>query len=168
MLASPAVAQPADVTLLDRAMNDRTTLATSTEWALQAAETDLRDPPATAKAEPGFTVTARYAPSRNADPLTTARGEVNWAIDDDNVLFGRVENLANDGLFPNHHDPLHERAFRVTKLQAGYARHIPLTEAARLTVGGSAAAFDKPGLIEDAYGGDKLGYTVFAQISLGR
>jgi hypothetical protein len=167
MVASPAVAQRADLTSFDRAQNDRTTLASSTEWALQAAETEVRDAPASTDIEPGFRFTARYAPSQHADPLTTARGEINWNIDDDNALFGRVENLANDGLFPDHDDPLHERAFRVTKVQAGYARHIPLTDLFNLTVGGSAAAFDKPGLLDDAYGDSSLGYTVFARISLG-
>jgi hypothetical protein len=165
--ASPSVAQRADLTSLDRSPNDRTTLASSSEWALQAAETDLRDAPASTKDEPGFTFTARYVPSQHDDPLTTARGEVNWTIDKRNVLFGRVENLADDDLFPDSDDPLHERAFRVTKFQAGYARHIPLTELFTLTVGGSAAGFAKPGLIDDAYGDNPLGYTVFAKLSLG-
>ena len=167
MLASPAVAQRADLTNLERAPNDRTTLVTSSEWALQAAKTDLRDPLVPTTDEPGFTATARYVPSPHADLLTTARGEVNWAIDEHNALFGRVENLANDELFPDGDDPMHERAFRVTKFQAGYARHIPLTDVVKLTVGGSAAAFAKTNLLDDAYGDNPLGYTVFARLSLG-
>lgn len=166
MAASPAVAQRADLASLDRAPNDRTMLATSTEWALQAAETDLRDAPAAIADEPGFTISARYVPSQQAGPLTMARGEVNWNIDEHNALFGRVENLANDEIFSDREDPLHERAFRVTKFQAGYARNIPLADALKLTVGGSAAAFDKSGMIDDAYGDNTLGYTVFARITL--
>jgi hypothetical protein len=166
LLASPAVAQRADIPSLDRTPNDRTTLVRSSEWALQAAETEPRDAPASITREPGFSIIARYTPSHHVDPLTTTRGEVNWTIDDDNLLFARVENLTNDGLFPDSDDPLHERAFRVTKFQAGYARNIPLADALRLTVGGSAAAFDKPGLLDDAYGDTSLGYTVFARITL--
>ena len=67
MLASPVVAQRADLTNLERAPNDRTTLVTSSEWALQAAKTDLRDPLAPTTDEPGFTVKAvRQQPEKAA------------------------------------------------------------------------------------------------------
>jgi hypothetical protein len=165
-LATPALAQRADLSTLDRSPGDRTTLVSSTEWALQAGDADLRDAPDLQLDEPGFSLAVRYAPPQHPDSLTTARGEVNWSIDDDNVLFGRVENLTKDELFADA--PVHERAFKVTKLQAGYARQVPLAEDVRLTVGGSAAAFSKPDLLDNSYGNNIIGYTVFAKISLKR
>jgi hypothetical protein len=165
MLTSPAVAQRADLSNADRAPGDRTTLLSSTEWALQANDSDLAEPIDAGIDDPRFSVTVRYAPPRQADSITTARGEVSWNIDDDNVLFGRVENLARDDL-RERRAPVSERAIRVKKFQAGYARNVPLAEDLKLTVGGSAAAFDKPEVLDGSYGDSKLGYTVFARISV--
>ena len=102
------------------------------------------------------------------ETLTAWLGEVNWDLDDRNALFGRVENVANDELFPDHLDPLHDQAFRITKFQAGYARHIPLGEALRLTVGASGSAYAKPSVLDPYYGKNPLGFTVFAKLALGR
>ncbi len=84
-----------------------------------------------------------------------------------NSLFARAENVANDELFPDHDHPLHDRAFGVTKFQLGYARRLPLGPF-ELALGGSAAAYAKPAVLDAYYGDDPWGYMVFAKISLGR
>ena len=66
-----------------------------------------------------------------------------------------------------HDEPLHDQAFRVTKFQAGYARHIPLNDLFTLTLGGSAAMFAKPEALDAAYGDNPFGYTLFSRLSLG-
>lgn len=167
VLASPAAAQRADLPMQDRAPGDRATLLSSTEWALQAADTEIPETSPRTD-EPGFTVAVRYTPPRASDSLTTKRGEVNWNVGDDNVLFGRVEKLTRDEVLAERAAPAHERAFRVTKLQAGYARNVEVAEDLRLTVGGAAAAFDTPELLDESYGDDRIGYTVFARLKLSR
>lgn len=100
------------------------------------------------------------------DTLTAWLGEVNWDINRHHTLFGRVENVANDELFPEHTDPLHDQKFRVTKFQAGYAYRIPMGPV-NLAVGGTVAAFAKPDALDAVYGRNPMGYTVFAKLSLG-
>ena len=56
--------------------------------------------------------------------------------------------------------------FRVTKFQAGYARHLPLGPF-DLALGGSVNAYAKPAELDAAYGRNPMGYTVFARVSLG-
>jgi len=99
--------------------------------------------------------------------LTAWLGEVNWDLAARHTLFGRFENVANDELFPDHADPLHDRAFRVTKLQAGYAYTLPAGPFA-LSLGGTAAMFLKPDALDPFYGEDPMGYTLFAKLTLGR
>lgn len=117
----------------------------------------------------GLSATAAYS-AKNRDPgdtLTAWLAEANWDIDDHHTLFGRVENVKNDELFIDHHDPLHDVPFRVTKFQAGYAYRIPLTGPLNLALGGSIAAFDKPRRLDAAYGKNPIGATVFARLSIG-
>jgi hypothetical protein len=102
----------------------------------------------------------------HGDTSTAWLGEVNWDLDQHNSLFGRAENVSNDELFPNPLDPLHDTAFRVTKLQAGYARRIPVGPF-ELALGGSLSAYAKPAALDAAYGDNPWGYTLFARISLG-
>lgn len=160
----------------------RATLTPSPAWALQASYGEIDEPEALhpGEDEHRFTASAHYASggvstmaafsAKNRVPgstLTAWLGEVNWDIDAKNTLFGRIENVANDELFPDHADPLHDTAFRVTKFQAGYARHIPLAGPFALTLGASGSAYAKPDALAAAYGKSPLGYTVFARLSLG-
>lgn len=93
--------------------------------------------------------------------------EVNWDLSDRHSLFGRVENVLNRELFPDHDDPLHDQGFRVTRFQAGYAHHLPVSDLVRLSVGGSVNAYAKPDALDAAYGRNPWGYTLFARLSLG-
>lgn len=99
--------------------------------------------------------------------LTAYLAETNWDIEGHHTLFGRIENVKNDELFPVEAAPFHEQPFRVTKFQAGYAYRMPLTGPLNLANGGSFAAFAKPDALDVAYGKNPDGATVFAKLSLG-
>lgn len=101
--------------------------------------------------------------------LTAWLAEASYDLGEHHTLFGRIENVRNDELFPDHADPLHDRPFRVTKFQAGYAWRTALDpdERFNLALGGSASAFAKPGALDAAYGKNPMGATVFAKLSLG-
>jgi hypothetical protein len=159
----------------------RITLTPSPYWAIQASYARIKQPEALHpdEDERRFTASAHYAnrglsamlafsnkdraPGRS---LTAWLGEANWDLDERNSLFGRAENVANDELFPDHDHPLHDRAFRVSKFQLGYARRIPVGPF-ELALGGSAAAYAKPKALDAYYGDNPLGYTLFAKVSLG-
>jgi hypothetical protein len=117
----------------------------------------------------GLSATAAFsAKDRHPGPTLTAfLAEANWDIDDHHTLFGRIENVKNDELFPDEADPLHETPFRVSKFQAGYAYRIPLTGPLNLALGGTVSAFAKPAALDTAYGKNPLGFTLFAKFSLG-
>lgn len=99
--------------------------------------------------------------------LTAWLAEANWDVSDHHSLFARIENVANDELFPDHDDPRHEQIFRVTKLQGGYAYRIPLTDDWNLALGGSLSRFLTPSSLDAAYGERPWSYTLFGRLSLG-
>ncbi len=116
-----------------------------------------------------MTATAAFS-AKNRDPgptLTAYLVEANWDINDHHSIFGRAENVKNDELFPDDLDPLHERPFRVSKFQAGYAYRLPLTGPLNLALGGTISAFAKPDTLDAAYGNNPMGFTMFAKLSLG-
>jgi hypothetical protein len=100
------------------------------------------------------------------DTLTAWLAEANWNLARRHAVFGRIENVANDELFPDHSDPLHDVKFRVTRFEGGYAYRIPLGQA-ELALGGSVAAYAKPAALDATYGRHPLSYTLFAKFSLG-
>lgn len=159
----------------------RATFNPSPRWAFQASYGEIKQPEAThpGENENRFTTSLHYGDGHLSamaafsakkrvpgDTLSAFLGEANWDVDGKNSLFARIENVANDELFPDHLDPLHDTAFRITKFQAGYARHIPLGPF-DLALGGSVNAYAKPAALDAAYGRNPWGYTVFARVSLG-
>jgi len=160
----------------------RATFNPSPMWAVQASYGEIKQPEAThpGEDEHRFTASAHYNNGKGlaamlafsskdrvpGDTLTAWLAEASWDIDKANTLFARVENVANDELFPDHHDPLHDTAFRVSKFQAGYARRVPVGPF-ELALGGSVNAYAKPAALDAAYGKNPWGYTLFARISLG-
>jgi hypothetical protein len=160
----------------------RATFNPSPNWALQASYGQMKQPEALhpGEDEHRFTASAHYANGRSlsamlafsnknrqpGDSFTAWLAEANWNLDEHNTLFGRFENVANNELFPDHHDPLHDVTFRVSKFQLGYARRIPLGPFG-LAMGGTVAAFAKPGVFDPYYGSKPIGYTVFARLTLG-
>ncbi len=154
----------------------------SPRWSLQASYGQIKQPEALhpGEDEHRFTASAHYADGKGlsamlafsnknrvpGETLTAWLAEANWNLGDRNTLFGRFENVANDELFPDHDDPLHEVKFRVSKFQLGYARRVPLGPF-ELALGGSANAYAKPAALDAAYGSNPWGYTLFARVSLG-
>ncbi len=161
----------------------RATWNPSPRWAVQASYGQLKQPEFfthPGEDEHRFTASAHYASDRGlsamlafsnkqrvpGDAITAWLGEANWDIDKHNTLFGRVENVANDELFPDHDHPLHDRTFRVTKFQLGYARRVDLGPFG-LAIGGSLSAYAKPAALDAYYGRHPVGYTLFAKLVLG-
>jgi hypothetical protein len=118
----------------------RASFTPSPQWALQASYGHIEEPEALHpdEDEKRFTASAHFA-NRNGlsatlafsaknrllgPTLTAWLGELNWNIDEVNSLFARAENVANDELFHEHDDLLHERTFRLSKFQLGYARRM--------------------------------------------
>ena len=160
----------------------RATLTPTPNWALQASYGELKEPEAThpGENERRFTASAHYASTNLSamaafsakkrvpgGTLTAWLAEANWNLDAHNTLFARGENVANDELFPDHHDPLHDVTFRVSKLQAGYARRISLTDNVGMALGASVNLYAKPAGLDAAYGRNPWGYTLFAKLILG-
>jgi hypothetical protein len=160
----------------------RASFAPSPAWLLQASYGQIDEPE---ELHPGedehrTTLSAHYNDGRGlsamaaysakdrvpGETLAAWLGEVNWDLNDRHTLFGRIENVKNDELFPDHHDPLHDVPFRVTKFQAGYAYRLPLGPL-DLALGGTVSAFAKPDALDAHYGGSPVGYTLFARFSLG-
>jgi hypothetical protein len=160
----------------------RATLTPSPNWAVQASYGRLEQPEALHPDEDegrttasvhynnghGLAATAAFsAKDRMPGPTLTAwLAEATWDLAERHSVFGRFENVENDELFPDHDDPLHDQAFRVSKLQAGYAYTLPLGPFG-LSLGGSLATFFKPAALDPVYGDSPLGYTLFAKLTLG-
>jgi hypothetical protein len=160
----------------------RATWNPSPNWALQVSHGFLKEPE---ELHPGenehrSTASLHYASgklsamvafsAKNRDPgqtLTAWLSEANWDITDHHTVFGRFENVKNDELFPEG-DPFHERPFRVSKFQAGYAYNLPIGASFNLALGGTVSAYAKPSVLDMAYGKHPMGYTLFAKFSLGQ
>lgn len=161
----------------------RATWTPSPEWALQLSHGRIESPEQLepARDEARTTASVQYAkgglstlvafsakkdlPGRTS---TAWLAEANWNIGKHHTLFGRAENVANDELFPDHADPLHDRMFRVSKVEGGYAYRLPLPGPFGLALGGALAAYAKPAALDAAYGDAPVSYTLFAKLSLGQ
>jgi hypothetical protein len=159
----------------------RATWTPSPHWAVQLSHGRITAPEATHPGEDearttasvhyaggGVSVMAGWAlKDRLPGPALSAwLAEANWDLSKHHSLFGRVENVANDELFPDQGDPLHDQKFRVTRFEAGYAWRTPLGKVAELALGGSLAAYARPRALDPAYG-SPFGYTIFARLALG-
>ncbi len=153
----------------------------TTDWAVQVSHGRLKSPEeqhvgedearTTASvqyAHGGVATTFAYALKKRlpGPTLSAFLAEATWEIDRHHAIFGRVENVANDELFPNETDPLHERKFRVTKAEAGYAYRLPISGPFGVALGGTVAAYAKPAILEAAYG-NPVSWTLFAKFALG-
>jgi hypothetical protein len=117
----------------------------------------------------GFSALAGYAikklfPGR---ALSAWLGEANWDLTEHHSIFGRVENVANDELFPAVTDPLHDAKFRVTRTELGYAYRLKLVGPVSAAIGGSGFVVAKPSALDTAYGKTPVGWTGFIKLSLG-
>jgi hypothetical protein len=159
----------------------RATWTPSPHWAIEVSHGRLTSPEAQHPHEDeartiatigyaagGMTATAGFSakdrlPGRT---LTAWFAEANWEIGAHHTLFGRLENVANDELFPDPADPRHDRRFRITRAEAGYAYRLPLGPFG-LALGGAVDAYGRPAALDAAYGDAPFGYTLFAKLSLG-
>ncbi|UZK66042.1 hypothetical protein [Sphingomonas sp. M1-B02] len=161
----------------------RATWTPSPHWTAQISHGRLKEPEVQHPGEDEARTTASLHYARGGlsamlgfsaknrlpgDTLTAWVGEANWDLSRHHSLFGRIENVANDELFPDHADPLHDRLFRITRFEAGYAHRIPLGKAAELALGGSLAAYAKPAALDAAYGKAPISGTLFARLALGQ
>jgi len=162
----------------------RASFAPSPAWLVQASYGALKQPEATHPDEDerrftasahfnngkGLSATAGFSAKRRipGETRTAWLGEANWNITRHHTLFGRIENVANDELFPDEDDPLHDQPFRVTKFQAGYAYRLALKGPVQVALGGSVALFAKPAALDSAYGKNPIGTTIFARFSIGQ
>ena len=117
----------------------------------------------------GVTTTFAYALKDRAPgaALRAYLAEATWEIDAHHAVFGRVENVANDELFPDETDVLHDRTFRVTKAEAGYAYRIPISGPFGVALGGTVAAYAKPAALDAAYGAHPVSWSLFTKFALG-
>jgi hypothetical protein len=161
----------------------RATINPTPTLSFQASHAFLKQPEAGhgAQDEHRTTASAHYANGRfwataafsakDRSPggtLTAWLAEASYDLSKHHSIFARYENAANDELVPDHHDPLHDQPFRVSKAQLGYAWHSPIgTGPFGLTLGGSANLYGKPAALEPLYGSNPWGYTLFARLSLG-
>ncbi len=161
----------------------RATFNPSPAWAIQVSHGFLKSPEELEPAidEHRTTATVHYANGRGLSAmvgfsdkdkspgrmLTAFVGEANWDLTRHHTLFGRVENVRNDELFPDPLSPLHDQPFRLTKFQAGYAYRLHFAGPVSLALGGSVSAFAKPSAITPYYGQNPMGFSVFAKMSLG-
>ena len=145
----------------------RATWNPSPNWSAQVSHGRLESPEAL---EPGIdeartTASVQYArggfsalagfSAKNRLPgrtLTAWIAEANWDLDKHHSLFGRVENVANDELFPNPADPRHDRPFRVTRGEVGYAYRLKLFGPVEAAIGGSGFLVGTPRALDSAYG----------------
>ena len=161
----------------------RATVNPSAEWSAQISTAHLKSPEAfhggdeqrtTASIhyanENGLSAMAAFsAKDKKPGPTLTAwLAEANYDITKRHTVFARYENVKNDELFPDHDDALHDRPFRVAKMQAGYAYRLPVTKNIEVALGGSLAAYAKPDALDPYYGKSPLGYTVFTKLTLGQ
>jgi len=109
--------------------------------------------------------------AKNKQPgrtLTAFLGEVNWDFSTTQTLFGRVENVANDELFPDATSPLHGENFRISLFEAGYAHRLRLTRGTGVALGGALGIYAKPAALDAAYGRFPVSASVFAKFMLGQ
>ena len=160
----------------------RATWNPSPYWSAQASYGRLKSPEAlepdtdeartTATvqyARGGFSALAGFA-VKNRLPgraLTAWLGEANWDLTAHHSIFGRVENVANDELFPAPTDPLHDAKFRVTRAELGYAYRLKLVGPVSAAIGGNGFVVAKPSALDAAYGKTPVGWTGFIKLSLG-
>ncbi|MBB4154598.1 hypothetical protein GGQ80_002514 [Sphingomonas jinjuensis] len=117
----------------------------------------------------GVTTTIAYSLKDRSpgDRLPAWLAEATWELTPRHAVFGRVENVVNDELFPDHDNPLHDRRFRVTKAEAGYAYRLPISGSLGVALGGTVAAYAKPKALDAAYGMAPVSWTLFAKLGIG-
>ncbi len=160
----------------------RGTWTPSPFWAVQVSHGRMKEPEAQhpGEDENRSTASVQYARGGLAttfayslkdrvpgEKLSAFLAEATYELSARHAVFGRVENVANDELFPDEGDPLHDTKFRVTKAEVGYAYRVPIVGPLGLALGGTVAAYAKPAALETAYGKTPVSWTVFSKLAVG-
>jgi hypothetical protein len=160
----------------------RGTWTPSPFWAVQVSHGHLKEPEAQhpGEDENRSTASVQYARAGLAttfayslkdrvpgEKLSAFLAEATYELTPRHAVFGRVENVANDELFPDEADPLHDRKFRVTKAEVGYAYRLQIVGPLGLALGGTVAAYAKPAALEAAYGKTPVSWTLFSKLAVG-
>ena len=160
----------------------RGTWTPSPFWAVQVSHGHLKEPEAQhpGEDENRSTASVQYARGGLAttfayslkdrvpgEKLSAFLAEATYELTPRHAVFGRLENVANDELFPDEGDPLHDRKFRVTKAEVGYAYRVPIVGPLGLALGGTVAAYAKPAALEAAYGKTPVSWTLFSKLAVG-
>jgi hypothetical protein len=160
----------------------RGTWTPSPFWAVQVSHGRLKEPEAQhpGEDENRSTASVQYARGGLAttfayslkdrvpgEKLSAFLAEATYELSTRHAVFGRVENVANDELFPDEGDPLHDTKFRVTKAEVGYAYRLPIVGPLGLALGGTVAAYAKPAALEAAYGKTPVSWTLFSKLAVG-
>src|SRR3569623_808387 len=137
--------------------------------ALEPGVDEARATKSVSYARGGISALAGFAIKRRLPgrALTAWIAEADQDIGEHHSLFGRIENVANDELFPDPLDPLHDRPFRVTRAELGYAYRVPISDVVELALGGSGFVLLKPSALDASYGRMPTGFSLFAKLSLG-
>jgi hypothetical protein len=88
--------------------------------------------------------------------------ESTLSISERHTVFGRVERVNNDELFPEG-DPLHGPAYRIDKLSVGYIHDFARTGPIKWGIGGLASAYRVPSELGPVYGAHPTSYMIFLQ-----
>jgi hypothetical protein len=88
--------------------------------------------------------------------------ESTYVVGQKHTLFGRLEQVRNDELFPEGH-PLHGEAFRIRKLSLGYIYDFAKTGTVKWGVGGLAGFARAPDTLEPYYGKRPTSAMLFLQ-----
>ena len=160
----------------------RGTWTPSPFWAVQVSHGRLKEPEAQhpGEDENRSTASVQYARGGLAttfayslkdrvpgEKLSAFLAEATYELSPRHAVFGRVENVANDELFPDEGDPLHDTKFRVTKAEVGYAYRVPIVGPLGLALGGTVAAYAKPAALDAAYGKTPVSWTLFSKLAVG-
>ena len=160
----------------------RGTWTPSPFWAVQVSHGRLKEPEAQhpGEDENRSTASVQYARGGLAttfayslkdrvpgEKLSAFLAEATYELTPRHAVFGRLENVANDELFPDEGDPLHDTKFRVTKAEVGYAYRLPIIGPLGLALGGTVAAYAKPAALEAAYGKTPVSWTLFSKLAVG-
>jgi hypothetical protein len=89
-----------------------------------------------------------------------AEGIINWA--DRNNLFGRIERLDRDELFPS--GPLANAAFTINEFEGGYSRSVARLGSFDVAVGGALTFNLIPEALKPVYGDLPLGWQLFLRL----
>jgi hypothetical protein len=158
----------------------RATWNPSPKWALSVSHGFLKSPEARDPldnerrtigavhyADQRLSVTAAYSHKVHGGSGHGAfLAEANWDITLRHALFGRVETVENEELFPEA-DPIFGGVdYRVSKATLGYAYTLPIGPFG-LSLGGSASVYAKPSVLDVPYGRSPKSFTLFAKLALG-